>query len=619
MPRRYIIVVSALCVLTLLVACGKNKPAATATPTPAEPVDELVVWLQENAILLDTAQPGSGFDDLEPLKDVIGDARIVALGEATHGTREFFLMKHRLLEFLVQEMGFNVFAIEANWPESNLVNDYVQSGAGDPAQRLRGIYFWTWNTQEVLDMILWMRSHNENPGDAPQVSFVGFDAQYAHVAMDNVLEYLEQVDPASVEQASASYACLDGYQFKMYEYSELPVSDQAACREGLQAVYDLVQASQGDSEARAQALQNARVVLQVEDISGDGGYAARDRYMADNLAWLLEQAGPDAKIVLWAHNDHIALTNATGDKAMGGYLHEMYGDEMLVVGFTFYQGAFNAFNMSGSGSPGAITEFQIALPPEGSHEQRLNGAELPLFFLDLRQVEANSPAADWFLEPHHLRHIGAGYDQTIPKSFFEWGILPQAYDALIYFQETSPSQLLTWQATPAGPPPVQPAHFGPENLDFEHDLSGWLLSGSRSQDYVVGSDDGAAYIHFVQEEKNGPAPGQRSFGMLTQTVWDVNKYRGQRLRVSARVKTQDVAERAGLSLQAVNAMEHFVFDDMQDRPILGDTNWTVYEIVLDIPQDTVVIIFGVSLSGAGQVWVDDWQFEVVDQDVPTTR
>ena len=117
------------------------------------PVD----WIRDRAIPLTTVQAGSGFADLQPLKNLVGDSRIVSLGEATHGTREFFQIKHRILEFLATEMCFNLFAIEANMPEAYRVNDYVLTGAGDPKQLLAGLKEWPWNTEEVLDMIRWMR------------------------------------------------------------------------------------------------------------------------------------------------------------------------------------------------------------------------------------------------------------------------------------------------------------------------------------------------------------------------------------------------------------------------------------------------------------------------------
>ena len=115
--------------------------------------ESVVAWVRTHAIPLTTVEASNGFTDLQPLKPMIGGARIVSLGEATHGSREIFQLKHRMVEFLASEMGFTIFAIEANMPEAYRVNDYVLNGTGDPAQLLRGVYFWTWDTDEVLTMI----------------------------------------------------------------------------------------------------------------------------------------------------------------------------------------------------------------------------------------------------------------------------------------------------------------------------------------------------------------------------------------------------------------------------------------------------------------------------------
>lgn len=184
------------CVL-ILVACA--LASAFDGPKPEE-----IAWLKEHAIPLKTVEPGHGFDDLQPLKKLIGDARIVALGECTHGTREIFQMKHRLVEFLAAEMGFTVFSIEANMPESYAVNDYVVRGEGKPRRLLAGMYFWTWNTQEVLDMIEWMRTFNA--AGKGRIAFTGFDMQTPDVAMGIVTEFLKHADAAYAGQAGESYA-----------------------------------------------------------------------------------------------------------------------------------------------------------------------------------------------------------------------------------------------------------------------------------------------------------------------------------------------------------------------------------------------------------------------------
>jgi erythromycin esterase-like protein len=161
--------------------------AQSGAPTPSQ-----LAWLKANAIEIKTVDAGTGFVDLQKLKAAIGDARIVSLGEATHGTREIFQMKHRLIEFLASELGFTIFSIEANMPEAYRLNDYVLHGTGEPKALLQGMYFWTWNTEEVLAMIEWMRQFNA--AGKGRVQFTGFDMQTIRVAVDIVGEFLRKVD-----------------------------------------------------------------------------------------------------------------------------------------------------------------------------------------------------------------------------------------------------------------------------------------------------------------------------------------------------------------------------------------------------------------------------------------
>ena len=168
-------------------------PAATAYGQQSDMTTE---WIRANAIRLSTTEAGHGFADMQALKPLIGNARIVSLGEATHGTREFFQLKHRMLEFLATEMGFTIFSIEANMPEAYRLNDYVLNGTGDPAELLRGMYFWTWNTEEVLEMIRWMRAFNAS--GRGRVQFTGFDMQTHTVALDIVQQFVRRYDTAYV-------------------------------------------------------------------------------------------------------------------------------------------------------------------------------------------------------------------------------------------------------------------------------------------------------------------------------------------------------------------------------------------------------------------------------------
>jgi erythromycin esterase len=156
-------------------------------------MDQAVSWIRASAVPAAGVEAGMGFADLEPLRGIVGDARIVSLGEATHGTREFFQLKHRLLEFCVSELGFTIFGIEASYPECLRVNDYVRYGMGNSAEALTGTRYWTWDTEEVLSLIEWMRVWNQ--AHEPQVKFYGFDMQFPTEAALAVLDYLKRVAP----------------------------------------------------------------------------------------------------------------------------------------------------------------------------------------------------------------------------------------------------------------------------------------------------------------------------------------------------------------------------------------------------------------------------------------
>jgi erythromycin esterase-like protein len=174
-------------------ASAASEPNAQVSKEQASEEHAAVQWIRQNAVPLQTVEAGHGFADLEPLGQIVGNARIVELGEATHGTREFFQLKHRIIEYLAAQKGFTIFSIEGNMPEAYRLNDYVLHGIGDPTELLGGLYFWTWNTQEVLDMILWMRDFNQS--GKGHIEFTGFDMQFATLSVEAVRHFVQQYDP----------------------------------------------------------------------------------------------------------------------------------------------------------------------------------------------------------------------------------------------------------------------------------------------------------------------------------------------------------------------------------------------------------------------------------------
>jgi len=422
-----------------------RSPTATIQPTPQQ--SDPAAWIRQRAVPFQRHDPGGDYSDLAPLKQIIGTARIVGLGEATHGTHEFFTMKHRILEFLVKEMGFNLFAMEVGWADALAVNEYVQGGPGDPERMLNEkMYMRVNEVREIADLLRWMRAHNQNPGSAPRVSFHGFDMQLPKAALDLVVSYLQQVDPAAAESAVARFACYRPYEFNAPQYRALPPETRSRCRDSLRQVYDDLAVKRAQYEQAsspsdfARALQSARVVVQSEEHRSQASASVRDQYMAENTAWVLEQAGPGAKIALWAHNFHIGTyTNSNNVKSQGAYLRDRYGNDMVTFGFDFYSGSVRAVDPT---NPGSIPAHTVSAPPDDTYEHIFHSAGIPRFFLDMREKSAG-PIPEWLSGPRRMRVIGSVYDARQPGNYFDSVSLPRAFDVLVYFDTTTAARHLT--------------------------------------------------------------------------------------------------------------------------------------------------------------------------------
>jgi erythromycin esterase len=396
----------------------------------------ITTWIRKHAIPLKTVEPGSGFTDMAPLKQVMGNARIVAAGEATHGTREFFQLKHRMLEFLVERMGFMVFAIEANLPEARLVNEYVLTGNGNPKELLDGLYVWSWKTEEVLNLIEWMRAYNANPSHKRKVKFYGFDMQKANVAMENVLAYLRRADPEYVSKAEELLSGVPLTEVERNQFADSTETNQRVV-EQIGEVLAHVDGRPHTDEGWREARQDALVIQQSAQmmIAGKRSNDVRDEAMAANVAWILEQEGPDAKIMLWAHNAHVRANTATGPTRMGGHLRKRFGNEMVVMGFAFNQGSFQAIDPKKG-----LHEFTVNPAPPDTLDAILAATKIPLFAVDLREASPR-PIAAWLKSPQKSREIGATYSEDQELRLLEQAPA-EAFDVLLFVEKTTRARRL---------------------------------------------------------------------------------------------------------------------------------------------------------------------------------
>lgn len=405
--------------------------------------EEVAAWLKTNAIRLASVEANAGFDDMAPLRARLKDARIVAMGEATHGTREFQQLKVRMFRFLVENLGFTVFGLETNWPESLTVNDYVLGGDVDPTA---GLGFLWWQTEDMFALLRWMRQYNQDSAHTRKLKFYGFDMQMPGLAETNVLDYLRRVAPEAVDATAKVFEVLGrSGENSQYEAASAEVKRHTA--ESLAVLLRRFDERKSEWVRRssqqdwAMARQNmvtvkaAEVKLASQD---ERGRAFRDRGMAENVKWILDQEPPGTKMMLWAHNGHVAAAasrDAPDYRPMGGHLREFFGDRLVSCGFVFQQGSFRAVDMAAN----QIGDFAVGPPPRGSLDATLAALGARLFAIDLRHLPEGR-VADWFAEPHFSRQIGGGYSEATPGVWMHRLRAAREFDLLIFVDRTTPSR-----------------------------------------------------------------------------------------------------------------------------------------------------------------------------------
>lgn len=420
-----------------------------------EALREAISWLQASSYPVETVEPGSGFQDLLPLRSVVADARLVGLGEGTHGTREFFQVKHRLLEFLVREMGFTHLAMEVDQGAAEEINDFVMLGSGDPAAAFAAAGAWQWGTDEVTAMLHWMRDYNRTVPEDHRVAFVGFDFQMNDRGREELLAFLRRVAPERVPATNLVLAPLvrrpDPSRRGFVEFYSYSTEQKARTAAEVRALFDYLEANR-DCFVRStsaaefeKVLHAARRMVQFTDAHSrpgyeqdrpDSGVATRDRYMAENIYRLLQRGGANAKIAIWSHNEHVRRD----PYSMGYYLGQRYGAGYYALGLAFDRGGFRALEITGK-SPAPLKSFTLPPAVQSSVGWYMKRAGKGDTFVDLRHRPQTGPAAEWFSRAHPMRSIGNGYAPSNPTGYFRApAVLGGSYDGIIFIEQTTPAR-----------------------------------------------------------------------------------------------------------------------------------------------------------------------------------
>jgi len=404
-----------------------------------------IKYIKENAVPIDTNI--NELSDLMPLKSIFEGRRIIGMGEATHGTHEFQIEKFRMMKFLVTEMDYRLFGIEANFTECRQVNDYVLYGTGDVKQVVAGMIDWAWKTSEVVQMVEWMRNYNISKSDDHKVKFYGFDMQFDALPEKRITEKLKKFDSRYFD---AHFNMLDSLHIYDMHKNIFTVYSKEK-RDSVKALLDQLAKYAAAHENELLKLFTAdeveynkrdiRLLQQCLDENDEmtgttkSMLTARDKYMAENIEWILDHEGKNSKMLLWAHNGHISKH----DFRMGWYLEKKYEDEYYAIGFDFNKGAFKAYDLKNGGIK---TDFTVQNAIKGTSGQVFSDLNIPVFFIDIEKaVKTGSRAKNFFTEKISQRAIPAAFSTDQESSLYFADALFHEYDGLIFVDATTATHL----------------------------------------------------------------------------------------------------------------------------------------------------------------------------------
>ena len=425
--------------------------------------------------LRETAYPLVGpVRDYDPLIGRIGEARFALLGEASHGTHEFYRERAEITKRLITERKFTAVAVEADWPDAYRLNRYVR-GAGDDVDAVdaladfRRFPTWMWRNAVVVEFIEWLRAHNDGlPPGVEKVGFYGLDLYSLHASMKAVLHYLEKVDPEAASQARERYACFDHVGEDTQAYGLMTrLNLSKSCEEEVISQLLELQRRAADHMRRGGALdddlfyaeQNARLVKNAEAyyrsvfLEAVSSWNLRDRHMAETLDALvryLDRKAGRAKIAVWEHNSHLGDARATemgrrGELNVGQLAREKYADDAVLIGFTTHRGTVTAASDWG----GSAERKGVRPALAGSYEALFHASGRDRFLLIMDDSDA---VARQLGEPRLERAIGVIYrPETERQSHYFQARLPDQFEAVVHFDETrAVKPLETTEAWEAG-------------------------------------------------------------------------------------------------------------------------------------------------------------------------
>lgn len=403
--------------------------------------------------LRSVAEPFDSLEDadLEPLLKRIGDARVVLLGEASHGTDEFYRMRERISRELITKKGFNFIAIEGDWPDASRIDHYVRDFQYPASEWTAFARFpvWMWRNTAVRQFVDWLREYNQHKELNQRVAFHGLDLYSLFNSIRSILDYLDEVDPDSASVARERYGCLNPWQKDPATYGRAAISGSyKSCEaEVVQMLSDILHKhsdySQHDGQRFLDTVQNARLVANAERYyrimyyGSRASWNLRDTHMFETLQTLLKFYGENSKGIVWAHNSHIGDASATEMFTRGEYnIGYLCRQELKFESYNIGFGTDNGTVAAASDWDGPMEVKQVTPSLENSYERVFHQTELPSFLLALKNPKSNEVHAE-LLKSRLERAIGVIYrPETELASHYFHAILPKQFDEYIWFDKT---------------------------------------------------------------------------------------------------------------------------------------------------------------------------------------
>jgi erythromycin esterase-like protein len=421
-------------------------------------------------LIADAAEPLPDIDDpaFGQMFDRFADARVVLLGEASHGTSEFYRARAAISKRLIERHGFNIVAVEADWPDAATVDRYVrhrpsthQNGTLMGTQRkgregelrpFERFPAWMWRNTDVDAFIRWLRGHNHGCADEAMCGFYGLDLYNLSGSMQAVTDFLDEQDPELARLAHRRYCCLEPWADNPQLYGHFSLLEgYARCEVGVvQMLKDLLQCHVDcfaaecdewlDAAANARLVKDAEAYYRMMYRGSAESWNLRDTHMFETLNMILDARGPNSKAIVWAHNSHIGNAAFTD---MGIHREELnvgqlakgkFGEKARLIGFGTHRGTVAAAD--DWDEPMQVKQVNPSLPE--SHERKSHEADIASFLLDLREGELGARLRAELMEPRLERFIGVIYrPETERWSHYSEAILPRQFDAWLWFDETS--------------------------------------------------------------------------------------------------------------------------------------------------------------------------------------